>query len=443
MNQFNRTSWMMLTHSVVSLFFTTAIIVFFTVFQLIIARDQVGSFKAMIGAIIISLTLSVFIGVYIAGGLQKLKQNYLWSISKKYKYTILSSFFFLALIFNLLTLPILYINIKHIPLLFAFPFCVTAFSAYLVLGNNLIQKIFIPAIPLLLVQLYRFNLSYNTLLLLLIAATIVLIILMFFGQGYKTAHKQISNEQQSLESMTFATTGLSSKFINNLNNRLGMFLSKRIVKKDKNIDWAIIMPHSKLALFSLFYVVLIGFSVLFITDDGSKMIKAFTVLFLGSSLISLIMESRLLIRQTRTIAHVFKGIKHRQLKNKILFSVDKNIFFNSSVFILGIVLFAQLFSVPLNIFDMLVISFIILCFALAYYPLLLCFKWLDISFLLLFAVCIYVAGLFLLLHNVKPYLGSANVMYYMLFTFLGCLLIRTITQKIFWLKPYELLLKNK
>jgi hypothetical protein len=443
MNQFKLTTWMMLTHSMVSLFFTTAIIVFFTVFQVFITSDQTSTIKAMLGSVLISLTLSVFIGVYIAGGLQKLKQNYLWSISKKYKYTLLISFLFLALVFNLLTLPILYINIKHIPLLFALPFCVTIFSTYLVLGSNLIQKVFIPAIPMLLVQLYRFNLSYNTLILILIAAATLLILLMFFGNAYKTAVKQTSKEQQSLESMSFATTGLSSKFITNFNFIIGAFLSKKIVKKNRNIDWAIIMPHSKLALFSLFYVVLIGFSVLFITDDGGKMIKAFTVLFLGSSLISLIMESRLLIRQTRTIAHVFNGVRHRQLKNKILFSVDINIFFNSAVFILGIVLFAQLFSIPLNIFEMLIIAFIMLCFALAYYPFLLCFQWIDISFLLICAVCIYVAGLFLLLHYAKPYLESENITWYLLLTFLGCLFIRVITQTIFWHKPYEQLLKNK
>jgi hypothetical protein len=266
---------------------------------------------------------------------------------------------------------------------------------------------------------------------------------MFFGTAYKAALKHTSKEQQSLESMSFATTGLSSKFITTFNCRIGTFLSKKIVKKNRNIGWAIIMPHSKLALFSLFYVALIGFSVLFITDDRGKMIKAFTVLFLGSSLISLIMESRLLIRQTRTIAHVFNGDKHRQLKNKILFSVDKNIFINSSIFILGIVLFAQLFSIPLNVFDLLVIAFTILCFALAYYPLLLCFQWIDISFLLICAVSIYVAGLFLLLHYIKPYLDSGNVIWYMLCTFLWCIFIRLITQRIFWHKPYEQLLKNK
>jgi hypothetical protein len=442
MNQFSRTTWMMLTHSVVSLFFILVFIVFNTVFQVIIMRDQASTFKAMLGAIAISMTLSVFIGVYLAGGLQKLKQNYLWSISKKYKYTLLAAFLFLALMLNLMVIPVLYVNIKHIPLLFSLPFCMTIFSAFLVLGKNIIQKIFIPAIPILITQLYRFNLSYNTLLLIIIAATLLLIILMFFGKSYSTSIKQISKEQTSLESMNFATTGLSSKFITNFNFRIGTFLSKIIVNKKKNIDWAIIMPHSKLALFSIFYVALIGFTVLFVVDDGGEMIQAFTVLFLSTSLISLVMESRLLIRQTRTIAHVFNGAEHRKLKNKILLSIDKNLLINSSVFIFGIAFFAQVFSIPFDTVDMLFITLIISCFLLAYYPLLLCFQWVNITFSLVFAVSIYAAGLFLLLRNVKPYLESDNLIWYIMLTFIGCIIIRLITQKIFWQKPYELLLKN-
>ena len=434
---------MMLTHSVVSFLFVIAIIVFFTAFQIIISGDQTPTYKVILGALLINLTLSVFLGVYFAGGLQKLKQNYLWSINKKYKYTLLNAFLCLALIFNLLLLPVLYPNLKHMPLVLTLPFCVTVFSAYLVLGNNLLHRLLIPAIPLILIQLYRFNFSYNSIILSIIIATLILIVIMFLGNSYKRPQKQKSDTQKSIDSMNFATTGLSSKFVTNFNHILGKHLSKKLLKKGKNIDYAVIMPHSKLALFSLFYALLIIFAVLFVTHDGEKLIEAFSVLFLSTSLISLVMESRLLIRQTRTVAHLFKGTKHKQLKNNMLLALDKNIVFNAIVFILAILSLSYLFSISISTMQLSVITVLILSFALAFYPVLLCFQWVNISIQLILAICTYAAGIFLLLKNARSYFESENLMWYIIASLLVCILIRIITQTIFWHKPYEQLLKNK
>jgi hypothetical protein len=203
------------------------------------------------------------------------------------------------------------------------------------------------------------------------------------------------------------------------------------------------MPHTKLALFSLLYVFLITFAVLFIAKDGEKLTEAFAFLFLSTSLISVLMESRLLIRQTKTIAHLFSGVDHRQLRNKILFSLDKNFLINSIVFVIGLLVMTQIFSIPLDIFKLFIFSVTIIVTALAYYPFLLCFQWINITFSLVLAVCLYAAMIFIAARWVTIGLQTPYIVYYLLVLIGVAVLLRTVTQIIFWRKPFEILLKNK
>jgi hypothetical protein len=155
------------------------------------------------------------------------------------------------------------------------------------------------------------------------------------------------------------------------------------------------------------------------------------------------MESRLLLRQLRTVAHVFSGENHRQLRNKILNSLDKNFIVNFCVFVLGLLIMAKLFSLPLNVQQLISSSFVILLVALAYYPLLLCFHWINISLPLVMAVSVYVASVFFSLRWLKQSMDSSNLfVYFSVFIFSG-FVIRFIAQQLFWRHPFESLLKNK
>ena len=432
----------MVTHSIVSFILVLIIMVFFSVFQVLTSTDGTPANKAMMGALMINITMSVFLGTYLGGALQSLKQNYLWIINQHYRNTLMAAYLIIIGFISLLQIPLLYLNLNMTVLILSVPFCITIFSSHMVLGKNLLHKILIPAFPFALYQLHRLNISLTVIIVLLIIGTLMLITAMYLNRFYPDNSTRLTTNQ-GLENTTAVATGLNLKWVTSFNYTIGIFIAQWVSRSKRNIDWAIIMPHTKLALFSLLYVLLIMLFVLMNDDKDKPVIEIFTVMFLSASIISMVMESRQLIRQTRVFAHVFSGLKHRQLKNKILFSLDKTFIFNSVIFVIGILLATRAFSVPLDTSYVLFATLIVIAIALSFYPILLCLSWINISLTLIVAIMTYALLIFFSVRWLKFHPEEVMTAPYIIIFIITCLLLRAITQKIFWQRPIETLMKNK
>ena len=435
----------MMTHSIVSFILVLIIMVFFSVFQILISSDGTSTNKAMMGALLINITLSVFLGTYLGGALQSLKQNYLWTINQHYRNTLMAAYLLIIGLISLLQIPFLYLNLNSnmTILVLSVPFCIAVFSSQMVLGKNFLHKILIPAFPFALYQLHKINISLTAIIILLLIGTLMLIVSMYFNRFYPDNSARLASSQGYNNTTAVVATGLNLKWVTSFNYRIGIFMAQWVSRSKRNIDRAIIMPHTKLALFSLLYVLLIMLFVLMNDDKDKPVIETFTVMFLSASIISIVMESRQLIRQTRVFAHVFSGRQHRQLKNKILFSLDKVFVLNSLVFITGILLATEIFSVTLNTSYVLSATLVVIAIALSFYPILLCLSWVNISFTLIVTIMTYALLIFFSVRWLKFHTEEVMTPAYIITFILACLLLRTITQKIFWQRPIETLMKNK
>ena len=149
------------------------------------------------------------------------------------------------------------------------------FASFMVLGKNILHKILIPAVQFGLYQLQKMNISTDIIIMILNVMTLGLIVAMFQDRFFPERSQQLADQNNAVNSTTVA------------------------IGRDENIH----------------------------------LVELFSMMLISSLLISFVMESRQLIRQTNTFAHVFNGKNHRQMRNKILRTIDKTFIINSLVFI--------------------------------------------------------------------------------------------------------------
>jgi len=425
----------MLTHSVVSFVLVVGILVFFSVFQLMVPSQENATMQSLATNL-----MSVFLGVYLGGAMQSLKQNYLWIINQQYRNSIMAAFLIIIGFFSLIQMPIHYLNSSLTRLVLLVPFCVAIFSSHLVLGKNFLYKLLIPAIPVGVFQLHRLNINLDMVIIVLILATLVLIAAMYLNL--------FTANRLGLKRNTQAATadyygGHHLKIITSINYVLGVVAAKWVLLSKRKIDWVVLMPLTKLAIYPLLYILIVFFLLMLITDaKDNPNIEFFTVIFLSVSIIDLIMGSRRLIRQTRVIAHVFAGSNHQQLKNKILIAIDKTNLINSIVFVGGVFIVVNVFSVSFNSHYILTATLAVTIIALAYYPLLLCMSWVNISFQLLASIVGYYSLVFIAVQWLKINHTTIMTSNYTFAFIVACLLLRATTQYIFWKQSIEKLMKN-
>ena len=386
---------------------------------------------------------SLFLGVYLGGSVAKLKQNHLWKNNRKYKNNILNAYFIIVMLTGVCMIPLIY-SLKDISLLILLmPISICVFSSHLVLGKNIIYKIIIPAIPIILFQLTYLKVNLDIVLLLIVIATVVLSVFMYKNIFYQYQSMAPSLQTDNNNKMAFMTTGLNYSQMNKINGMLGLFLSKWILSGKKKVDWSILMPHTRLALLTLFYSLCL-LLVMSMTDAKiQNMISVFPLMLLPNIFLGLVMESCHLMKQTRFYSHVFTGNKHKQLKNKILIAMDKNMLINAAVFVAMTVLVINVLSIGVPINALLLSMSVIIALSMAIYPLLMCLNWVNISMLLIIVLLIYGKTLYEIIKWVYANHQLALSPIYIT-AFLGmCLLLRISTQVIFWNRPMEALLKNR
>ena len=289
------------------------------IFAILTMAINITGQKNIIEAIGLILQLFVFLGVYLGGSIAKLKQNYLWRNNKNYKNSILHAYLLIIVILNLSFIPFIWDFKSFSPFILFIPMCVSIFASQMVLLKNIIFKILIPAIPFGIYKLTQFGLGMSTALLLIVIVTIILLISMYKNIFYHYSELKTTSGQEKANSIAFMTTGLNHKHLSQLNGFIGGVISNWILYGKRNVDWAVLMPHSRLTLMTLFYILPFLF---FLTMSGDKMQKVmgvFALFLLPNLFLGLVMESKNILKQTRVFAHVFGGDNHRKLKNKILF----------------------------------------------------------------------------------------------------------------------------
>jgi len=428
--------WFMLMYSKLFLF---VLLIFIAFTFLVVLNSRMPQFQS----VLMILQASVFLGVFLGGSLAKLKKNYLWKNNQYYKSSILNAYFIIAVITGLVLMPLLYSIYNNSFLMLLMPICISIFASQAVLGKNILHKILIPATPIFLLQLIRLQVDINIVYIMIIVTTIVLVYSMYKNLFYTYGSNVHNETKNSTNTIAFMTTGMSASRIISINYSLGVLVSKWIMRSKRTVDWSLLMPHTRLTIITFYYTISMLVLLLFVGIKMRALIGVFSLMILPNLFIGIIMESRHLLRQLKFFSHVFTGNNHRQLKSKILFALDKNMLVNALVYIAIIMLMIQVLSISIPITPLLISMVVIIGVTISIYPLLLCLNWLNISMLLIAIISIYGFSLYKIILWINKNTQLATTIPYVIAFAASCLLLRVITQYIFWNRPIEKLLKNK
>jgi len=439
MGQIKKTIWFMLTHSKVSMIAVLTLALFVLFAQVVgIPEVQHSNDKVIEISVTLNGLLSAFIGIYIGAGLLKIKQVYLWSTNSYFRHTVLASFYIITGFISLLQTWAMLINLEEFQILALAPFCIAMFSAQAVLGENYLLKIFIPTIPIILAQLSYLGFDYNLIVLCLLAATLLLIYSM-----YKSGVYRRSSVKQALALVTVSETQHLNPYVIKFNSYVGHFFSKIISNKKQDISWAISLPLTSIGIFTILPVLLVIGSTLLLGKGKLPILEPYSLMIMSTLIISILIESRMLLRQTRSFAHVFGGKNNVVTKQKILKSLDKNIILNCLYFILTIMVLGWLLKLEMSPQYLMIASVSIIIIGLAIYPLLLRLVWVNVSWQLVIGVSTFAALIFVVCRWLKNH-NLDDMLSMEVFSFIiSMTILRFIAKQLFIKSSYESLLKNR
>ncbi|MFK8010528.1 MAG: hypothetical protein AB8B80_00710 [Marinicellaceae bacterium] len=439
MNSIKQSIWYLLIYNKIFV----GILLIYIIFTMTMNLILMISYASASGYPSLMIQLFLFLGVYLGGSLSRLKRNYLWKNNKHYKNSILHAYFIIIAFVTCCFMPFLWTYAKISTLVLIMPISISVFASYLVLGKNLFYKILIPAVPIALFQLSSMGLGLNFILALILLATMILITLMYKDIFYTYTQHQKTAEQVNANNIAFMTTGLSHKHLDKINGFIGLYISQWIISGTKKIEWAVLMPHTRLAIITLLYSLVLLLFMSIIDVQIQNMVGLFALMLLPNIFLGFVMESKNLLKQVKFFAHVFTGDKHRQLKNKVLFALDKNMLFNASVFVGMLLLIIQLLSINIPMKPLFLSLSVVLLISMAIVPLLMCLNWLNISPLLMGILVVYAWVLYTVIKWIYANaLMEISVVYSVSFISL-CIGLRIVTQTIFWRTSIENLLNNR
>ncbi|MCW8998327.1 MAG: hypothetical protein OQK04_06390, partial [Kangiellaceae bacterium] len=411
--------------------------VFFIFAQAGLALGPAPEERVFRAVIMINLVMSTFLGVYFAGAQLSLKQFYLWKVNPRFRTTLMLAFLILVGSSTLLITIAFAFNINQRWLFLILPFCASIFAAQLVLETTLVKRTLAVIIPIGISQLQWLEIHEAFYLI-----PIFMIAMFYIRRMYSPSYFRQTGYMDIMSINKAQLTNSKPKIIIAANHYLGEFVSRWILKSKAVIDWAITMPHSKLALItSIWLFTLIPF---FLIVGGGKpeLLESFVFMFTASVSISMAMESRLQFFQLKSFAHIFSGQNHRELKNKILRSVDKTILVNCLVLLVGSMALAYLLDEKLDYYLLFSISMMIISVSLVFSPVLLCLTWIKVTFSQVSVLVLYGASLFAiakLMAHFQEQLGHSVIIFVVIAFAFIC---RQLTQRVFWVKPLEQLLRN-
>ena len=449
MRQINRTVMLMLSHSWVTLIAVGMFCCLYLFVSFLSIYGQVPTDKQFEAILMMNIVMALFWGIYIGGAFQSLKKNYLWKINRGFRLTLFKAYMTIIGGVVIVLMSLSYFQLGNHSMMFLFvPLCGCIYASQLVLEPSWLLRFTLPALPLGLFQLKRIdflethmnslaNLDAILMAVILVGA-IVLMIRMISPEYYR---------QQATTDMLYTPqsemTSLKPSLINKFNFQLSKLIAKLIISPKGNVGWAISLPHSRLALFSLTYVLMIVIFLKITGDKKGELLEAFSVMFMASALMASIIESRHLFTQLKPFAHLMSDNKHCLLKNRVLFGTDKVFLTIALVYSIAIMLLNFSIGSVVNYVTLVGGIIIVLLVTLVFHPLLLTVRWLNVSFAQVGLASLYAFSLFFALTwaNKNQHILEAPLSILIVIT--SIVLARLITQKIFQQIPIESLLKNK
>lgn len=430
MNQLKKTIWFIFTYDIEKLvLFSIFMILYIPMHYYNLTRKMLES-SELINQILLIYILSVVFGFFIASGLSQLKKSYIYLINKHYQQHLKRIAIIVATVFGLIMVLIysnnIYISILH----FLIVVTVVANINYSRVNRTILADLIIFGFPLFLFLRDKFLLSQNTLLIM----TVIHVCLMLFMAYYNYNNSKVISSQTK-EGLKETNNELCG---GDLNYKLGKVITKFKGFYKGKIDFAISTPVMKLGIFGITFIISLILIYLFY-KKGEISIDIVLNILIALYFVFTALGSKNLINQTTKVAHVFRGKNHKQLKNKVLFAIDKILILNISIFLGCIFITAQLLSLPINSEYILISTLALFLFGMASYPMIISADVepiLRILPILAYAV-LTILLIFWLYHNLE----KAQTFEYAIPYTISCLALRLIAQNLFWETPYEKLVK--
>ncbi|MBV1911792.1 MAG: hypothetical protein KUG78_21040 [Kangiellaceae bacterium] len=364
----------------VAVYFLATILFLFIIYTSGLGNDDpIGHQRITI--MMISL-LSLFIGIYLGSGFLRLKRSHLWQTLPHYRNNLVISFVSAAAIYGTLqTTAMLYSGWSFIIAWLA-PICITLLAAQLVIGNNLIMKVILPASPFIIFQLNQYNVDYQLLLVILILFASLAVYLNYENKTVlsdATIGLMSGNMMQQLKNVRV------QKF-NILIATIFQALGVKYRKKDLSV--AFLQPNNRYGVSSSIGVT---FILLFfhLINDNQMELEGISGLMLLSILMGVLMELKLLAPQSKSLAHVYSQEQHQDFKARVLAMIERHVLVQSIVYGTLILLLNSMiedFVEPLPLIRYVATAALS---AIIFMPAFLCLSWVNINFKLLAVIICY------------------------------------------------------
>ena len=265
--------------------------------------------------------------------------------------------------------------------------------------------------------------------------------LVYYLFNYGT--QQSKPDKDNFTAIIMGNPMASKPVVFGFNNWLAKLASPWIAKSKKDVSWAVSLPHTKLAAAACFYVLLIVANTMLIDDIESHVIDLFLIILMGTIMLAIFMESRQLIRQTITIAHLFTPPNNRGIKQKIMSSINKNIIVNCTTLTILVLAFVSLMGVQPDYLYLSVATITVMGIGISFYPLMLCLNWQRVSVPLVAALVAMAFTIFIACYWLKTSPLSEWFTWQPL-VFAGLLgTIHQVSRQVYYRFPFEKLLINK
>ncbi len=347
--------------------------------------------KSLRFSVFVNSVISVFVGIYLGGGVIKLKQTPMWTIYSHYKKNLLSSFFIAALLIGTIQSISLLYSGWDIATAILGPTAIIILTAQILTGKNIIMMLLFPAAPFILFQLTHYQVSNFHILVLLVSFASLAIFTMDSNRKLVWSPASIFNFSQNVKLQ------FNNPLLNRTNNWCVDFLQKFINTSPKGkIAVALIHPSTRYGISLLVSSLLIFFFMQLDDKNGLSPLIIFSAYIIAFLPITLLMEVQALSKQTKSFVHVLSSDQHGYFKILIAKMVDQRMIILTSLFTLFVIILASLFQQTDEIFLVIRFSITITLIFMAMQPLMLCLDWFNIGFKLLLAMSIYALSVFLL-----------------------------------------------
>ncbi len=399
MRQFKASLWKLLSHSPVLLILTLILGV------VIIFSNQLSSEQPRITKYLLTINsvFSFIFGAYIGIGVAKFKACYLWTSNHHYRLSLLVSGLVSILIITLIQALFISLQLNQLAIEIILPFSLSLSLVYYALGSSIFNRVVYLILGALWIPFATADFNLIWFYWIQLAISVFFIVLLLKDKKNNNGHVR-----SPIITSNICQDTVTNPHYYKFNYRLNKIVSRLIAKPNaqKNIHWVITMPHTRLALISLLYFLIIMFNALIMVQSELILIELFCNIFTLSIVLNVLMEARQLIINTKPIAHLFSPLNHRTLKKKMIHSIDRTLLINVFA-LLSLVSLSVLFTgLPVALDYLVLSSGVIIALGLAIYPILLRFQWLRVSWQLVISISLYGLTSYYLCKWLKSQLSS-------------------------------------